>query len=124
MPNTSDQHRANTKDFATARSEPRIATAMVVEVSGFDAAGCFFTKRTSTANVSKNGCWLRLNAGVGPNALIAIQLGAGGNLSSRPCSIRCVAGNAQSRGRGRGRAHAWRKRVARFYLGVKRHLCA
>ncbi len=89
MPSASDQHRASTEDYPKARREPRIATAMVIEVSGFDAAGCFFTERTSTANVSENGCCFRLNAGVGPNALIALQTG-GGDLSSRPAFYQVV----------------------------------
>jgi len=61
---------------APVRRDPRDEASIFIVVSGFDAAGHFFTEHTITANVSDNGCCFRLNHELSFDALIAIQTAA------------------------------------------------
>jgi hypothetical protein len=84
MTNIIGQRRMAPRAFPNARSEPRVVGEIVVEISGFDAAGCFFTEHTSTANFSKNGCCFRVNAGLGPGALVALRSSSEADIPNRP----------------------------------------
>ncbi len=84
MTNIAGQCRTTPRAFPNARSEPRVVGEIVVEVSGFDAAGCFFTEHTSAANFSKNGCCFRVNAGLGPGALVALRSSSEAEIPNRP----------------------------------------
>jgi hypothetical protein len=86
----SDRRGAGRKDFPDIRREPRTVAAIVVEVSGFDVAGCFFTEHTSTANLSDNGCCFRVNTGVSPGAFVALQSNGHADLSYRPVFYQVV----------------------------------
>ena len=84
MTNITGQRRATPRAFPNARREPRVVGEIVIEISGFDAAGCFFTEHTSTANLSKNGCCFRVNAGLGPGALVALRSSSEADIPNRP----------------------------------------
>jgi hypothetical protein len=88
--NASDQHRAANKAFPKVRREPRVVAAIVVEVSGFDAAGCFFSEHTSTANFSDNGCCFRVKAGLGSGAFVALQSYGQADMPNRPVFYQVV----------------------------------
>jgi len=90
MTNASEQPGTTRTVFSKARREPRVVAAILVEVSGFDAAGCFFSEHTSTANFSDNGCCFRVNAGVSPGAFVALQSNGQANLANRPVFYQIV----------------------------------
>src|ERR1700683_3017811 len=90
MTDTSEQNHTAGRVFSKARREPRVVAAIVVEVSGSDAAGCFFSEHTSTANFSDNGCCFRVNAGVNPGAFVALQSNGQANLANRPVFYQIV----------------------------------
>ena len=90
MTNATDRRCAGGKAFPDIRREPRRVAAIVVEVSGFDVAGCFFTEHTSTANLSDNGCCFRVNAGVSPGAFVALQSNGHADLPDRPVFYQVV----------------------------------
>ncbi len=56
------------------RKAKRILLTYPIEVYGFGPSGQFFTERTTTLNVSADGCRFRLKAEVEPGAVVAIRL--------------------------------------------------
>lgn len=56
------------------RRELRESRRVAIEVSGFDARGCFFTERTSTLDVSPSGCCFLLQAEVQPASGISVRV--------------------------------------------------
>lgn len=55
------------------RRDLRVQTTIFISVSGFDAAGHFFTEHTATTNVSQRGCCFRLRREIFYGSLLAIQ---------------------------------------------------
>jgi len=56
------------------RREWRESRRVPVEVSGFDARGCFFTERTSTFDVSDSGCSFLLNAELEESSAVSVRV--------------------------------------------------
>jgi len=91
MVDDSDQQTPDTGEFPRVRREPRIASAIVIEVSGFDEIGRFFSEHTATQNVSAHGCCFRLKARISPDALLTLQaLGGERCLPARPAFYQVV----------------------------------
>jgi PilZ domain len=72
-----DQNNAGTRDSPRVRGEPRNASAIMIEVSGFDETGRFFAEYTATQNISTHGCCFRLRTRIAPDALLTLQASSG-----------------------------------------------
>jgi hypothetical protein len=56
------------------RRENRIGLRFSIEVSGFDRFGKYFSERSETTNVSKNGCQFRVRKEIEPDSVVAIRV--------------------------------------------------
>jgi hypothetical protein len=56
------------------RREHRIASAIRVEVCGFNPRGRFFTERTLTSNISDSGCHFQLRMEVENKSVVALRI--------------------------------------------------
>jgi hypothetical protein len=56
------------------RREARIALAIPIEVTGFDAGGKFFCAATKTVDISESGCSFRLTHCLERGGIIAIKV--------------------------------------------------
>ncbi|MCL6565942.1 MAG: PilZ domain-containing protein [Acidobacteriia bacterium] len=56
------------------RKEKRVLLVYPIEVHGFDRYGKFFSERTTTSNISADGCRFRLQAEVEPGTVVAIRV--------------------------------------------------
>lgn len=55
------------------RRESRIALAIPIEVTGFDATGKFFIENTKTADISESGCGFALRHNLERGGIVAIK---------------------------------------------------
>ncbi len=54
--------------------ENRIGLRFSIEISGFDRFGKYFSERSETTNVSKNGCKFRVHKEIKPDSVVAIRV--------------------------------------------------
>jgi hypothetical protein len=91
MADDPDHEQSLNDAFPRVRREPRVVAAIMVEVSGFDQDGHFFTEHTATQNVSQSGCCFHLSAALSPDALVALQSAGGeAGLPTRPAFYQVV----------------------------------
>ena len=57
-----------------SKRENRIGLRFSIEISGFDRSGKYFSERSETTNVSRNGCKFRVHKEIGPHSVVAIRV--------------------------------------------------
>ncbi|HSY59478.1 MAG TPA: hypothetical protein VK795_07960 [Terriglobales bacterium] len=83
------------------RREQRIASAIRLEVCGFNPYGRFFTERTLTSNISDSGCQFQLRVEVEKKSVVALRVIGhrnGCELDSRPILFQVERVEPQSGG--------------------------
>ena len=86
--------------LSNRRSEQRRPSQFLLEVSGFDRRGRFFTERTACLDVGEISCAFRLRSEVAENAPVAIRV-AGQNseeIDFKPQLFQVVRVEEQTKG--------------------------
>jgi hypothetical protein len=65
---------ANEGSDGSTKRENRIGLRFSIQVSGFDRFGKYFSERSETTNVSRNGCKFRVHTEIKPDSVVAIRV--------------------------------------------------